>query len=403
MADARAVLLAFYAADMGERVTEQAARIGIALGPGIDPPFVRPVAGFLVVEVTRTFRQEQDSWHAVRERMESQTPAAAALLRTARLVAYAYCGVASLPPLDGLPRTVLPEGEVVDLAPDLAPAERLLILGPTPDRALDRVRPLLTLVASARRRLDAARTYLAEVMKGREVFDRSVNKILRHRIDRANAAEAIKVLEEELHEMSQNFATLTRTAGIIDGALADVGADVQTLERAVERLPRVSIPLVDDTLARLSLPLRGELAQIEREKRHLDESLGTARTAMDIHRMNVELVRSGELLGLQQSTEELQQKAVSFQSAALLIELVIVFAYTLHSWELLASENFHRIYPAFAFVATLAFAVLLVLSAHEVAHRIRTGHFAKKGYVLLAALILVVLLMAFGAPLRPPV
>lgn len=403
MADARAVLLAFYAADMGERVTEQAARLGIALGPGIDPPFVRPVAGFLVVEVTRTFRHEQDSWHAVRERMESQTPAAAALLRTARLVAYAYCGVASLPPVDGLPRTVLPEGEVVDLAPDLAPAERLLILGPTPDRALDRVRPLLTLVASARRRLDAARTYLVEVMKGREVFDRSVNKILRHRIDRANAAEAIKVLEEELHEMSQNFATLTRTAGIIDGALADVGADVQTLERAVERLPRVSIPLVDDTLARLSLPLRGELAQLEREKRHLHESLGTARTAMDIHRMNVELVRSGELLGLQQSTEELQQKALSFQSAALLIELVIVFAYTLHSWELLASENFHRIYPAFAFVATLAFAVLLVLSAHEVAHRIRTGHFAKKGYVLLAALILVVLLMAFGAPVRPPV
>lgn len=402
MADARSVLLAFYAADMGERVTEQAARIGIALGPGIDPPFVRPVAGFLVVEVTRTFRQEQDSWHAVRERMESQTPAAAELLRTARLVVYAYCGVASLPPLDGLPRTVLPEGEVVDLAPDLAPAERLLILGPTPDRALDRVRPLLTLVASARRRLDAARTYLAEVAKGREVFDRSVNKILRHRVGRANAAEAIKVLEEELHEMSQNFATLTRTAGIIDGALADVGADVQTLERAVERLPRVSIPLVDDTLARLSLPLCLELAQLEREKRHLHESLGTARTAMDVHRMNVELVRSGELLGLQQSTEELQQKAVSFQSAALLIELVIVFAYTLHSWELLASENFHRLYPAFAFFATLAFAVLLVLSAHEVAHRIRTGHFAKKGYFLLAGLILVVLLMAFGAPLRPP-
>ena len=400
MADSRSVLLAFYAADQGERVKEQAVRIGIALSPESDPPVVRLAAGFLVVEATRTFRQEEDSWRTVRERLEYQTPALAEPLRGARLVAYAYCDVAPLPPLDGLPRTVLPEGEVIDLAPDLAPGERLLILGPTPDRALDRVRPLLARVASARRRLDAARTYLVEITKGREVIDHSVSRVLRHRIGQAKPAEAIKVLEDELHEMSQNFATLTRNAGIIDGALADVRTDVQMLEREVETLPRVASPPCDDTFARLSLPLRLEVTELEREERLLHESLDAARTAMEIHRMNVEIVRSGELLGLQQSTEELQKRAVSFQSAAMLIELVIVFAYTLHSWELLAQENFKRIYPAFTFFATLVFAVLLVLSAHEIAHRIREGRFAKKGYVLLGGLILLVLLMAFCAPLR---
>ncbi|MEK7866081.1 MAG: hypothetical protein AAB434_05315, partial [Planctomycetota bacterium] len=77
-----------------------------------------------------------------------------------------------------------------------------------------------------------------------------------------------------------------------------------------------------------------------------------------------------------------------------LIELVVVFAYTLHSWETVAGEDpFHAVAGWFKFLASLAFAVSLVLSAHEVAHWVKEGHFAKRSRWFFAATIGVVVLM----------
>ncbi|GEM_PF-6104178 len=389
----RALLLAFFPSDTEERVRPHTTRIREALSlPEAASPRIVAAGPALVIEAVLPLAAEE-TWQAARERIETAPPALAEALKPARLVSRVFLS-SRLDAADSLPRTSLPEGDVVDLAPD-RPGERLLLAGASPDRVLDRVRHVLARLAAARRQLEVARTYTTEILREKQVVDASINKVLRYRIGQAKGQEAIRVLEEHLQEMSQNYARLTRNAWIIDGAIADLRTAVLALEKQVDGLPRAGIAgHHDDALSRLPEALHEELEKLERQGRLVHESLETAKTAITTHSMNVEIVRSGELLELQKSTEELQKKAVSFQSAAVLIELVVVFAYTLHSWEIVAGEAaFHGVPGWFKFLASLAFAGSLVLSAHEVAHWVKEGHFAKRSRWFFAATIGVVVLM----------
>ncbi len=389
----RALLLAFFPADTEERVRSHASRIREALAlPETAAPRLVATGPALVVEAALPLAVEE-TWKGARERIDAAPPALAEALKPSRLASWVFLS-SGLDAADSLPRTTLPEGDVVDLAPD-RPGERLLLAGASPDRILDRVRRVLARLAAARRHLEVARTYTTEILREKQVVDASINKVLRYRIGQAKGQEAIRVLEEHLQEMSQNYARLTRNAWIIDGAIADLRVAVQTLEKEVDGLPRAGVAgLHDDALSRLPEAIHEELEKLERQGRLVHESLETAKTAITTHSMNVEIVRSGELIELQKSTEELQKKAVSFQSAAVLIELVVVFAYTLHSWETVAGEDpFHAVAGWFKFLASLAFAVSLVLSAHEVAHWVKEGHFAKRSRWFFAATIGVVVLM----------
>lgn len=389
----RALLLAFFPSDTEERVRPHAARIreALSLPEGASPRLVA-TGPALVVEASLPLAPEE-TWQAARDRLATAPPALADALKPARLASCVFLS-SRLDAADSLPRTTLPEGDVVDLAPD-RPGERLLLAGASPDRVLDRVRHVLARLAAARRQLEVARTYTTEILREKQVVDASINKVLRYRIGQAKGQEAIRVLEEHLQEMSQNYARLTRNAWIIDGAIADLRVAVQALEKAVDGLPRAGVAGgVDDALSRLPEALHEELDRLDRQGRLVHESLETAKTAITTHSMNVEIVRSGELIELQKSTEELQKKAVSFQSAAVLIELVVVFAYTLHSWEIVAGHHaFDAVAGWFKFLASLAFAGSLVLSAHEVAHWVKEGHFAKRSRWFFAATIGVVVLM----------
>lgn len=389
----RALLLAFFPADTEERVRPHTTRIREALSlPESAAPRIVATGPALVVETALPLAAEE-TWKAAQDRLAAAPPALAEALKPARLASCVFLS-ATLDAADSLPRTALPEGTVVDLAPE-RPGERLLLAGASPDRVLDRVRHVLARLAAARRQLEVARTYTTEILREKQVVDASINKVLRYRIGQAKGQEAIRVLEEHLQEMSQNYARLTRNAWIIDGAIADLRVAVLALEKEVDGLPRAGVAgHQDDALSRLPEAIHEELEKLGRQGRLVHESLETAKTALTTHSMNVEIVRSGELIELQKSTEELQKKAVSFQSAAVLIELVVVFAYTLHSWEILAGghEAFHPI-ARIAFPTAIAFAVLLVLSAHEVAHWVKDGHFAKRAKPLFAATIGVVLWM----------
>ncbi len=390
----RALLLAFFPADTEERVRPHAGRIreALALPEGSAPRLVA-TAPALVVETALPLAAEE-TWMAARERLDAAPPALAEALKPARLASCVFLSASAAGAADSLPRTALPEADVVDLAPE-RPGERLLLVGKEPDRALDRVRIVLARLAAARRQLEVARTYTTEILREKQVVDASINKVLRYRIGQAKGQEAIRVLEEHLQEMSQNYARLTRNAWIIDGAIADLRVAVSALEKEVDGLPHAGTTVrQDDALSRLPEPIQEELTKLDRQGRLVHESLETAKTALTTHSMNVEIVRSGELLELQKSTEELQKKAVSFQSAAVLIELVVVFAYTLHSWEIVAGLHaFEAMAGWFKFIASLAFAVSLVLSAHEVAHWVKEGHFAKRSRWFFAATLGVVALM----------
>ncbi|MBI5210403.1 MAG: hypothetical protein HY927_10565 [Elusimicrobia bacterium] len=400
----RSVLLAFFPGEKEQKAREHASRIGAALGLPEQTAVVRRCGTTFVVEAARPW-PAQSAWDALRERAEETTPALEEALGPARLRSAVYCGAPAPSWADELPRTALPEGEVVDLAHEETPGERLALVSQCPDRLLARLRPVLARLACAKRQLEIARTCLAEVLREKQVVDDSVNRILRHRIGEMRGAEALSVLEEHVREMSQNFAKLTRNAGIVDGALSDFRAEVQALERDVKGLPRTPAPaLTDDALARLPIPVAAELTRLERQGRSLNESLSAARTALQIHAMNVEILRGEELVALQKSTGELQKKAVSFQSAAVLIELVVVFAYTLHSWELIAhAPRFQALPGWFTFFSALGFALLLVLSAHEVAHRLREGRFSRQAYALFGGTVALVAAMAgVTAWARPP-
>jgi hypothetical protein len=87
-----------------------------------------------------------------------------------------------------------------------------------------------------------ARGYSGEIEKELAFIDRSIHKILRFRIEGQDRPGIVAQLEQNVKEMSANYAKLNRNAGIFREVVAEQERQARLLRGAVEELGPAALP-----------------------------------------------------------------------------------------------------------------------------------------------------------------
>ncbi|MCK5587642.1 MAG: hypothetical protein KAI34_02820, partial [Candidatus Lokiarchaeota archaeon] len=134
--------------------------------------------------------------------------------------------------------------------------------------------------------------------------------------------------------------------------------------------------------------------RLEVEGSLLSNTLTGIKTAIDVVDTKVGLVRGKESLTLQKQTQHLQEEGTSMQMATSMIEFVLVFFYSLESWEILTSHEVFVLIPVVFKVGLIGlFAFMAVVATHFLAKSWRENWKLNKG-VLISFIILVGILVS---------
>ncbi len=231
-------------------------------------------------------------------------------------------------------------------------------------------------------------SYAAEIGNDLQFIDRAINKVLRFRIEGQDRPALIAQLETNVKDLSSNYAKLNRNAGIYRDAVLEEERLVHLLRRAIDELG----PAAPEGGSEIVFCRRVDHAEegldgSRRRERELLACLQSAQTAIATLGMNIELLRSSELVELQKHTGEMLKRGVELQNAAEVIEFIVLFTYSLHAWEMILGEPaFHAIPWYQRLLASLTFSGCLVASAHPLIEWRKHGHFPKWArWTLLAA------------------
>ncbi|MFX1519456.1 MAG: light-harvesting protein [Promethearchaeota archaeon] len=233
----------------------------------------------------------------------------------------------------------------------------------------------------------------------RVVADKFVSKLLYAGIGKKETdAERIDVLEKEIDDLSQLYEKIANYTYMIKNAILTVRNDLITL---------------NDSLFSFCVerPLESEYIQmnkkfqdrIETEGSLLSNTLTGIKTAIDIVDTKVGLQRGKESLVVQKQTQHLAEESSSMQMATSMIEFVLVFFYTLESWEILSSHEVFILIPVILKVGLIgSFAFIAVLATHFLAMSWREHWKLNKGavislIVLIGILISIVLITQYYA------
>jgi cation transport ATPase len=133
--------------------------------------------------------------------------------------------------------------------------------------------------------------------------------------------------------------------------------------------------------------------RLEKEERLLSNTLTGIKTAIDIVDTKVGLQRGKESLTLQQQTQHLQEEGTSMQMATSMIEFVLVFFYSLESWEILSSHEVFTLIPVILKIGLIgSFAFMAVVATHFLAMSWREHWKLNKGVVISFAILVAILI-----------
>ena len=251
--------------------------------------------------------------------------------------------------------------------------------------------------------LDKKITYFQDQLQlmeqERVAADKFVSKLLYTGIGKKETdAERIDVLEKEIDDLSQLYEKIANYTYMIKNAVLTV---------------RNSLMVLDDCLATFCIERRLESEYIQMNKKFQDRletegsllsnTLTGIKTAIDIVDTKVGLQRGKESLTLQQQTQHLQEEGTSMQMATSMIEFVLVFFYSLESWEILSSHAIFALIPVVLKVGLIgSWAFMAVIATHFLALSWRENWKLNKGVIisfaiLIAILVSVILITQFYA------
>lgn len=229
--------------------------------------------------------------------------------------------------------------------------------------------------------------------------DKEINKSLHNKTTLDQKSENYRNrLENEINKLAGFY-------GKLSNALYVTSSSIATLERDLRKIKNLDVKLSPNSeqseLSRYYEKLFEEqLELLEGEQESLRLSQENASAAISIVQTKVELFRGNEEMALQTQTKELldqnvhvQNELLALQLATGVIEFVLVFYYTLKSWEGLLPEKLtYIIHPLIKLGTVSAFALSLVMFTHFVANKIKKKP-AGKGMLISG----VSLLLSFGA------
>ena len=220
--------------------------------------------------------------------------------------------------------------------------------------------------------------------------DKFVSKLLYSGIGKKETdVEIIESLEKEIDDLSQLYEKIANYTYMIKDAVFTVRNELMKL---------------DECLASFYIERRFESEYIQMNKKFQDglevegsllsNTLTGIKTAIDVVDTKVGLVRGKESLTLQKQTQHLQEEGTSMQMATSMIEFVLVFFYSLESWEILTSHEVFVLIPVVFKVGLIGlFAFMAVVATHFLAISWRKNWKLNKG-VLISFIILVGILVS---------
>ena len=189
--------------------------------------------------------------------------------------------------------------------------------------------------------------------------------------------EYIGSLEKDIDTLSSKYAILVNDGHLIRKArttLEEEVGHVQSRLRGFGAVPDSGLDITRDT---------AELIDKLREaETSISFAIKNTKTAIDTVRTSVELLRSRENIFL-------QEEAISFQVAAGVLEFIIIFYYSIASWDyIIGVERFDTIPPYIRFLTIFVFAALSVILTHFIGISFKEKWKLNRGLILSAAALL---------------
>jgi hypothetical protein len=234
------------------------------------------------------------------------------------------------------------------------------------------------------------------IVNERTAIDKSIGDILHNRIvGETLNPKLIEDLEKDIDTLSSKYAILVNDSHLIRKARTTLEDDIEVIyDRLKEfgEVPSEGLEIVKD-----SIDLKKKLEYTENS---LSYGIKSTKTAIDTVRTNIDLLRSRENIYL-------QEESVSFQVAAGVLEFIIIYYYSIASWEhIIGVERLDVIPPPIRFMSILLFASLAVALTHFVGTSYKENWKLNKGMIfsalgLLAVFLYIVLLSIQTGSLHP--
>ncbi len=191
--------------------------------------------------------------------------------------------------------------------------------------------------------------------------------------------EFIGSLERDIDTLSSKYAILVNDGHLIRKARTTLEEDVELVLSRLKGFGTVPEGGLEITRASAEL-----IDRLREEETSISFAIKNIKTAIDTVRTSVELLRSRENI-------HLQEEAISFQVAAGVLEFIIIFYYSIASWDyIIGVERFDTIPPYLRFLTIFVFAALSVAMTHFVGISFKKKWQLNRGLILSATALLAV-------------
>jgi hypothetical protein len=223
----------------------------------------------------------------------------------------------------------------------------------------------------------------------RVTADKFVSKLLYSGIGKKQTdVEKIEILENEIDDLSQLYEKIANYTYMSKNAVLTVRNELMILDECLSSF------CIERRLESEYIQMNRDFQnKLEVEGSLLSNTLTGIKTAIDIVDTKVGLQRGKESLALQQQTQHLQEEGTSMQMATSMIEFVLVFFYSLESWEILTSHEVFVLIPVVLKIGLIgSWAFMAVIATHFLAMSWRENWKLNKGVVISFAILIAILI-----------
>lgn len=268
---------------------------------------------------------------------------------------------------------------------------------------------ILPLADSLIKKLIRARSYFEEqrrtIIQERTQVDRDVGALLHQQVVSGKRELTDTAgLEQRIDALSRMFGMLATDSLLVRQSGDRLEQDIARLDQTLGRLAGGTAG-VDEIGAFYLEMFRSELARAREESGNLEFSRQSAQAAIEVVRIQVELLRAGEEAAIQEQTRELlsrslvlQKERLALQVAAGFVEFVLVFYYVIKSWEgVVGVEPVEHIAPIIRLIVVGGFSGSAAVGTHFLAQTMQSRSWRNLGLgisvtVLVLSLIAMVML-----------
>lgn len=233
-------------------------------------------------------------------------------------------------------------------------------------------------VQRIRREWDFYRDRVKTILVEKEKIDNELSRILHKKVSGGSGSDAAETLEDQIERLASMYSVLGTDLHLVKEGSSVLEKDLVALSRqsaAFEEAGSDGWPHYHVTR------FRDDLKSWLKHESDLRQSLENTKAAIDIAQTQAQLLRSGQALAL-------QDEIISLQMAAQVVELVVVFYYTLKSWEAVAVTGTVEELPSlvkFGVVAT--FSASVVALTHYIGAGLHEGRLKGAPIFVTAALV----------------